>query len=146
MTQGVVQAENGAESDASPPVPAPCVVGRVGARPTPILTNIQRERAEMLAIFESPHNLPLLVYAKLAGKSRDQVNRDIQKRRLLSLPFGNRGHRIPEWQLDPVQLQLTQALLERMPSVDPWMLRCIRSRHRGLLVCSSHTVLARRVY
>jgi hypothetical protein len=76
----------------------------------------------MLATFESPHNLPLPVYAKLAGKSRDQVNREVQKRRLLSLPFGNRGHRIPEWQLDPVRLQLTQAVLERMSSVDPWML------------------------
>ena len=85
----VAHPASGAVSDA--PTPPPCVVGRVGARPTPILTDIQRERAEMLAIFESPHNLPLPVYAKLAGKSRDQVNREIRKRRLLSLPFGNSG-------------------------------------------------------
>ena len=39
----VVPPESGAVSDA--PASAPCVVGRVGARPTPILTDIQRERA-----------------------------------------------------------------------------------------------------
>ena len=39
----------------------------------PHVSDIQRERAEMLATFEASSNLPLLVFARLAGKSRDQI-------------------------------------------------------------------------
>ncbi len=52
------------------------------------LSDIQSERAEMLATFEASSNLPLLVFARLAGKSRDQINRDIKAPRLLSLAWG----------------------------------------------------------
>jgi len=45
----------------------------------------------MLAIYEAPTNLPLPAFARLAGKSRDQINRDIKARRILSLSLGNRG-------------------------------------------------------
>ncbi|WP_024780670.1 tyrosine-type recombinase/integrase [Pseudomonas corrugata] len=83
---------------------------------------IQRERAEMLAIYEAAGNLPLLVFAKLAGKSRDQINRDIKARRLLSLSLGNRGQRIPDWQLDPLRHKLVLAALARFPDVDAWRL------------------------
>lgn len=58
------------------------------------MSEIQSERAEMLATFEASSNLPLLVFARLAGKSRDQINRDIKARRLLSLSLGNRGQRM----------------------------------------------------
>ena len=51
-------------------------------------------------------HLPLLVFARLAGKSQDQINRDIKARRLLSLSLGNRGQRIPDWQLDPLRHKL----------------------------------------
>jgi hypothetical protein len=44
------------------------IVSRTDQRPQPTLTDIQRERATMLAMFEAPHNLPLPVFAKLAGK------------------------------------------------------------------------------
>lgn len=86
------------------------------------VSEIQRQRAEMLAIYEAPSNLPLLVFARLAGKSRDQINRDIKARRLLSLSLGNRGQRIPDWQLDPLQHKLVLAVLTGAPNVDAWRL------------------------
>jgi hypothetical protein len=60
------------------------------------VSDIQRERAEMLATDEASSNLSLMVFARLAGKSRDQINRDIKARLLLSLSLGNRGQRIPD--------------------------------------------------
>ncbi|QJI37024.1 tyrosine-type recombinase/integrase [Pseudomonas sp. ADAK13] len=86
------------------------------------VSDIQRERAEMLATYEASSNLPLLVFAKLAGKSRDQINRDIKARRLLSLSLGNRGQRIPDWQLDPLRHKLVLTVLKRSPDVDAWRL------------------------
>lgn len=77
------------------------IVSRTDQRPQAALTDIQRERAKMLAIFEAPHNLPLPVFAKLAGKSRHQINRETQGRRLLLLNMGNRGQRIPIGSLIP---------------------------------------------
>jgi len=82
----------------SPAVPAPI---RTEKPHKSHVSDIQRERAEMSATFEVSSNLPLLVFARLAGKSRDQINRDIKARRLLLLSQGNRGQRIPYWQLDP---------------------------------------------
>ncbi|WP_339532292.1 site-specific integrase [Pseudomonas mucidolens] len=91
---------------------APMGSSRLPVMATPIRTekahnshmsDIQSERAETLATFEASSNLPLLVFARLAGKPRDQINRDIKARRLLSLSLGNRGQRIPDWQLDPLR-------------------------------------------
>jgi hypothetical protein len=70
----------------------------------------------------APHNLPLVVFAKLAGKSRPQINREIEGRRLLSLAMGNRGQRIPDWQLDPVRQEFIQSVLQRAEGVDGWTL------------------------
>jgi hypothetical protein len=98
------------------------IVARTDQRPQPVVTDIQRERAQMLATFEAPHNLPLPVFAKLTGKSRHQINREIQSGRLLSLNLGNRGQRIPDWQLDPVRQQLIHTVLERADGVDRWTL------------------------
>src|SRR5690606_31094786 len=89
------------------------IVSRRAQRPQPMLTEIQRERAAMVETFEAPQNLPVPVFAKLAGKSRDQINREIEGRRLLSLTLGNRGHRIPEWQLEPLRHRFTQKILKR---------------------------------
>ncbi|WP_407830694.1 hypothetical protein [Verminephrobacter eiseniae] len=44
-------------------------------------TDFQRAHAKMLATYEAPHNLPVPVFAKLAGKSRDQINREIKGKR-----------------------------------------------------------------
>lgn len=97
------------------------------------VSDIQRERAEMLAIYEAANNLPLLIFAKLAGKSRDQINRDIKARRLLSLSLGNRGQRIPDWQLDPLRHKLVLAVLARFADVDPWRLyRTVCEPHERL--------------
>jgi hypothetical protein len=81
----------------------------------------------MLAMFEAPHNLPLPVFAKLAGKSRHQINREIQGRHLLSLSTGNRGQHIPDWQLAPVRQQLIHTILQRAEGVDAWTLYCALS-------------------
>jgi hypothetical protein len=51
-----------------------------------------------------------------------QINRDIESRRLLSLAMGNRGQRIPDWQLDPVRQELIQSVLQRAEGVDGWTL------------------------
>ncbi|WP_339648579.1 tyrosine-type recombinase/integrase [Halopseudomonas pelagia] len=75
------------------------------------ISDIQRERLEMLEAYEAPHNLQVVQFAKLAGKSRDQVNREIKAGKLLTLSVGNRGQRIPDWQLDPAKLRLTQAAM-----------------------------------
>ncbi|SEE52466.1 tyrosine-type recombinase/integrase [Pseudomonas kilonensis] len=99
----------------------------------PQVSAIQRQRAEMLATYEASNNLPLLVFAKLAGKSRDQINRDIRARRLLSLSLGNRGQRIPDWQLDPLRQRLVLAVLKRFPDVDSWRLyRTVCEPHERL--------------
>lgn len=81
----------------SPVVPAPI---RAEMPRKPHVSGIERERAKMLATFEVSGNLPMLVFARLAGKSRDQINLDIKARRVLSLSLENHGQRIPDWQLD----------------------------------------------
>lgn len=85
-------------------------------------TDIQRGRAALLAAFEQPCNLPLADFARLANKSRQQIYKDIQARRLLALNVGPRGQRLPDWQLDPLRQQLTQAVLQGAPGVDTWTL------------------------
>lgn len=110
-------------SNVTPMTPAVMmIVSRTDQRPQPALTDIQRERAKMLATFEAPHNLPLPIFAKLAGKSRHRINREIQGRHLLSLNIGNRGQHIPDWQLDPVRQQLIHTILQRAGGVDAWTL------------------------
>lgn len=85
-------------------------------------TELQRGRAELLAEFELPHNLPLALFARLAHKSRQQVYKDIAAGRLLALDVGRRGRRLPEWQLQSVPLQLTQRVLAAAADVDSWTL------------------------
>lgn len=117
-------------SNQSPVVPAPMQTEKPHKSH---VSEIQRERAEMLATFEASSSLPLLVFARLAGKSRDQINRDIKSRRLLSLSLGNRGQRIPDWQLDPLRHKLVLAALARFPDVDAWTLyRALCMPHKRL--------------
>lgn len=86
----------------------------------PVLSQFQREQAEKLKLYEASHNLPVVAFAKLAGKSRDQVNRDIKAGRLLTLTLGNRGQRVPDWQLDSLCRELTSLVLSNARSADPW--------------------------
>ncbi|HHG5368145.1 TPA: tyrosine-type recombinase/integrase [Pseudomonas aeruginosa] len=135
----VVEAVDGPQSNhevvaATPallPVMAGAPVHRLSAvpakrEPKPIaevaVSDLQRVRMEMLAVYEGPQNLPVVQFAKLAGKSRDQVNRDIKAGRLLTLSMGNRGQRIPEWQLDPLRQRLVQCVMERAMDVDSWLI------------------------
>ncbi|MGB5957806.1 tyrosine-type recombinase/integrase [Pseudomonas sp.] len=98
-----------------------------------LVSDIQRERAQMLEIYEAATNLPLLSFARLAGKSRDQINRDIKARRLLSLSLGNRGQRIPDWQLDPLKHKLVLAVFKSLPQLGAWEVYCLLSEpHDGL--------------
>ena len=87
----------------------------------PRLSEVQRERLQLLETFEAPHNLPVPEYAKLVGKSRRWISYEIQAGNLLSIQMGNRGQRVPDWQLDPLKRKLIQAILKQVPrSIDTW--------------------------
>lgn len=88
----------------------------------PSATELQRGRVVILREFDDPRNLPLAEFAKLARKSRQQIYKDIAARRLLALSVGVRGQRLPDWQLDPTSLKLTQEVLVRAEDVDAWTL------------------------
>ena len=95
---------------------------RAPTRWTPGETDIQRGRAAMLEAYDRPHNLPLPEFSRLANKVRQQIYKDIDAGRLLALNVGPRGRKLPDWQLDPVKQQLTQAVLQRASGVDAWTL------------------------
>jgi len=100
--------------------------------------DIQRGRAALQEAFEQPQNLPLPEFARLAGKPRRQIYKDIKAHRLLALSVGPRGQKLPDWQLDPVKLQLTQAVLQKAEGIDPWTLyRALSEPLEGLGGCSS---------
>ncbi|MDI3491907.1 tyrosine-type recombinase/integrase [Azoarcus communis] len=87
----------------------------------PAISNVQRERMILLDILEAPHNLSVADYAKLAGKSRRWITYEIQAGNLLSISLGNRGQRVPDWQLDPLKRRLIQTILMQMPpGIDTW--------------------------
>ncbi|MDF2792436.1 tyrosine-type recombinase/integrase [Pseudomonas sp. SMSB3] len=131
----------GADYGAKPCRPAVDSQAEIGGRE---VSEIQKERAEMLAAFEAPSTLPLPTFARLAGKSRDQLNRDIKARRLLSLSLGNRGQRIPDWQLDPLKLKLVLAVFEALPAIGAWdVYRMLSNPHgklRGNAPCTAVTL------
>jgi hypothetical protein len=95
---------------------------RADARWQPDASRLQQGRALMLSEFRKPHNLSVAGFAALAGKSRQQIYKDVEARRLLALSIGARGQRIPDWQLDATRRKLTQALLARAAAVDEWTL------------------------
>jgi hypothetical protein len=95
---------------------------RAHTRWMPSGSDIQRGRAVRLEAFNQPHNLPLPEFARLANKSRQQIYKDIDARRLLALNVGPRGQKLPDWQLDPVKQQLTQAVLHEVEGTDNWTL------------------------
>nr|WP_244253747.1 site-specific integrase [Burkholderia multivorans] len=93
-------------------------------RPTepPILSDIQRARAELFDRFGALHNLPVVEFAKMAGKSRRWINYEIQAGNLLALSVGNRGMRVPDWHLHPLKHALVQAILKLNRDADPWQI------------------------
>ena len=87
----------------------------------------------MLAIYESPNNLPVPLFGKLAGKSKDQINRELKAGKLLSISLGNRGQRVPDWQLVPLKHRLAQVLMNQCPHADSWdMYRMLTQPHPDL--------------
>ena len=101
--------------------------------PEPEVSAIQREREEMLAIYESPSSLPVPLFGKLAGKSKDQINRELKAGKLLAISLGNRGQRVPDWQLVPLKHKLAQVLMNQCPHADSWELyRMLTQPHPDL--------------
>ena len=101
--------------------------------PEPEVSAIQREREEMLALYESPSCLPVPLFGKLAGKSKDQINRELKAGKLLSISLGNRGQRVPDWQLVPLKHKLAQVLMNQRPHADSWDLyRMLTQPHPDL--------------
>jgi hypothetical protein len=106
---------------------------RADRRWKPGETEIQRGRELLLAAFAQPRNLPLPDFARLANKSRQQIYKDIDARRLLALNVGPRGQKLPDWQLDPVKQELTEAVLKGAADVDSWTLyRALSEPLKGL--------------
>ncbi|WP_219929582.1 tyrosine-type recombinase/integrase [Achromobacter pulmonis] len=100
----------------------------------PKLSDLQRERNELLDMFEAPHNLRVVEYAQLAGKSRRWISYEIQARNVLALSLGHRGQRVPDWQLDPLKGRLVRAVLGRIsPCIDSWQVyHALRRPHEQL--------------
>jgi hypothetical protein len=90
------------------------------ARWQPTTTELQHGQVQLLNEFNAPHNLPLVRFAELSNKSRQQIYKDIAAKRLLSLSIGKRGIRIPDWQLKQYPLELTRRLLAKATDVDDW--------------------------
>lgn len=87
----------------------------------PKMSDLQREHLKLLDIFEGPDNLVVADYAKLVGKSRRWITYEIQAGNLLSIQLGNKGQRVPVWQLEPLKRQLIQSILRQTPrGVDTW--------------------------
>lgn len=98
------------------------------------ISGIQHERMILLDILDAPHNLSVADYALLAGKSRRWITHEVTAGNLLSIGLGNRGQRLPDWQLDPLKRQLTQTVLRQTPrGVDSWQIYRALTRPHGLL-------------
>ncbi len=88
----------------------------------PSTAAIQRGRAILMEVYNESHNLRVQQFASLAGKSRQQIYRDLEQRKLLALNAGGRGQKLPDWQLDPLKRLLTEKVLKGAASVDSWTL------------------------
>jgi hypothetical protein len=96
----------------------PAVVPRAAIKPAH--SEAQRRQLSLLEEFESPHNLPVIEFAKMVGKSRRWVSYEINAGNLLALNIGNRGMRVPDWHLDPARHALVQAVLKLNGGTDAW--------------------------
>ncbi|MEL7630285.1 integrase arm-type DNA-binding domain-containing protein [Pectobacterium aroidearum] len=149
----VLDESNGADAmskDVSPIIGGitPHRLSAVPARPVPEpaveipVSDLQRERMEMLAAYEAPHNLPVVQFSKLAGKSKDQINREIKAGKLLTISLGNRGQRVPEWQLVPMKLKLTQMMMKQLPHAEGWdVYRLLSNPHPELDGCAAVDII-----
>jgi len=88
---------------------------------------LQRGRAILEAALHQSHNLPLSEFARRAHKSSQQIEKDIEARRLLAFDVKPFARKIPDWQLNPIKQQLTQRVLQRAKHIDVWTLYCALS-------------------
>ena len=87
----------------------------------PTKAGLQRGKMLQLAELRRKTNVSVARFAALAGKSRQQLYKEISARKLLALSVGPRLLRVPDWQLVPAALALTQAVLAKATDeVDPW--------------------------
>ena len=92
---------------------------------------IQRERnAGHVRVAEQPAGPAV----RQAGrKIQDQINRELKAGKLLSISLGNRGQRVPDWQLVPLKHRLAQVLMNQYPHADSWDLyRMLTQPHPDL--------------
>ncbi|HKO87190.1 MAG TPA: antitoxin Xre/MbcA/ParS toxin-binding domain-containing protein [Burkholderiales bacterium] len=80
----------------------------------------ERGRAIVRDVMSQPQNLTPSRFAALAGVLEEDVLKDIHARRLLALETSEKDLRLPDWQLDPWALTLTQRVLEQVSDVDTW--------------------------
>ncbi|WP_311970469.1 integrase arm-type DNA-binding domain-containing protein [Pseudomonas baltica] len=113
-----------ANSEAAPVPKLVAGKQRISAITGPMASNLGTisDQREKLEIYNSPHNLPAGVFAKLSGRSRRWISYEIKAKRVLALAFGNLGHRIPDWHLDPTKHKLVQKVLSKFPQADAWEL------------------------
>ncbi|MNM87316.1 putative prophage CPS-53 integrase [compost metagenome] len=97
------------------------------------LSDVQRKQMELVDVFESPHNLPVVEFAKMAGKSRRWISYEIKAGNLLALNLGNRGQRVPDWHLDPLKHELVQSVMKLSRSADPWQIYHALLQPRAML-------------
>ncbi|MCW5592176.1 MAG: integrase arm-type DNA-binding domain-containing protein [Burkholderiales bacterium] len=97
------------------------------------LSDVQRKRMELVDVFESPHNLPVVEFAKMAGKSRRWISYEIKAGNLLALNLGNRGQRVPDWHLDPLKHELVQSVVKLSRGADPWQIYHALLQPRAML-------------
>jgi len=83
---------------------------------------LQRGRAILLEDFEQEHNLPLQEFARRTNKTMQQLHEEIENSKLLTISINSKSLKVPDWQLNPVKLQLTQSVLKHASDVDSWTL------------------------
>ncbi len=72
-------------------------------------------------------------YLVVEGRDKDQINRELKAGKLLSISLGNRGQRVPDWQLVPLKHKLAQVLMNQCPHADSWDLyRMLTQPHPDL--------------
>jgi integrase len=113
-----------ANTGADPVLTMPMRKRRISAITGPVASTLATvsDQQEKLEIYNLPHNLPAGVFAKLSGRSRRWISYEIKAKRVLALHFGNLGHRIPEWHLDPTKHKLVQKVLSGFPDAEAWQL------------------------
>jgi hypothetical protein len=98
----------------------------------PPAMQLRRGRLLLRDDFRSTSSVPIARYAALAGKSRQQLYREISARKLLALSMRPRDTRVPDWQLVPAALALTRTVLQQATDVDPWTIYwALSSRDEG---------------